>query len=116
MRARDRILLLIGAILLGTNLIFQMFGLYGVSYQTFGQYTNVLTDYAYTVVRILQTQAGAFMVVLGWRDSRSNQHAFPLEFGRPPSKSTNRFWAEIVASEICCFRLRMFIRLFQPVS
>ena len=96
---RENVLLASGTILLTTSLIFQMFNTFGVSYRSLGQYTGILTHFDYTVIRIVQTQVGVFMAVLGWRTSVDKQ-VFSSLFGRPPSRSRSRFWAEITINEV----------------
>jgi len=96
---RETTLLAAGVVLLASSLVFQVLNPFGVSYQTLGEYTGLLTQSVYTVVRIVQTLAGAFMVVLGWGRT-GGRGDFSSNFGKPFEKSKRRFWTEIAINEV----------------
>ena len=98
MGRREAVLLATGAVLLASSLYFQIFDTFGTTHQALGEYTGVISLSEYTVVRIAQTMAGSFLLVLGWRRS-ADRGDFSSRFGKPPERPRFRFWTEVGVNE-----------------
>ena len=98
MGRREAILLAVGLTLLASSLVLQALNVFGVSYLALGEYTGLRDQTGYTIFRIVQSLAGTFMVVLGWKKTEGDG-GFLAPFGKPSDRSPVRFWTEIALNE-----------------
>ena len=93
----ELILVLIGTIVIVLGFLFSFFG---ITSQTFGQYTSIVTPTDSAIIRVASSIVGCSMMVAGWRIVFGDKdQTLLMEFGRKMGKTKRRFWVEEAIGE-----------------